>query len=111
MSNTTFEEAKQCPKCSNPGEDRITRIAKGMKPGTTTHHIYCMSVLCPWYDTCWIVQVNPDGSIPPATNHVGQPKVYEGFEGHDKEATDLIDELKRSAAKQTEDGYEIRRNR
>lgn len=111
MAETTFEMAKKCPKCNKPGEDRRTTLAKGMKPGTTVHHIYCASVLCPWYNTPWMVQVNPDGSVPPPTNHTGREKVYEGFKGHDEEATALIDELKRASKRQEEPGYEIRRNR
>jgi hypothetical protein len=94
-SRTTFEEAKLCPKCGLPGEDRLSKSAKapGLKPGTTIHHIYCTSQTCPWYNTCWMVQVNPDGSVPPPSNHKGEKKIYAGFEGHDDLAKQIQESL------------------
>jgi hypothetical protein len=109
MAVTTFEEAKQCPKCGEPGDDRKTEIVKNMKRGVTVHHIYCVNQRCKWYNTPWMVQLNADGSIPPPTNHKGSPKVYSGFENHDREAEALIDTLKRNAQAETEPGTEIRR--
>lgn len=61
---TTFEEAKLCPKCEIPGEDVSTVPVPG-RPGTTVHTIFCRNEACTWNNTNWIVQVNPDGSIPP----------------------------------------------
>ena len=90
MSDTTFTEAKRCPKCEVPGEDRRqSKAPQGATRGAMLHYIFCMNERCEWFDTCWIVQVNPDGSVPPKANHTGQPKVYEGFEGHDKQARDI----------------------
>lgn len=109
MAATSFEEAKICPKCNKPGEDRKTVVAPGLPRGTTVHTIYCVSVLCPWYETCWMVQVNPDGSIPPPQDHTRTEKVYVGFEGHDEMAKALVDELKASEKHQQDPGYEIKR--
>lgn len=89
---TTYEEASRCPKCSKPGNTRRKARAsgRGIRPGTEIHHIYCENELCPWYNTCWMVQVNPDGSVPPPTNHTNQPKTYAGFEYHDAQAKELL---------------------
>jgi hypothetical protein len=108
---TTFEEAKRCPKCNQPGDDRkqlvlLNRDFKGGK-APVVHHIYCVTELCPWYDTPWLVQVNGDGTIPPKTNHTGSPKEYHGDFGTPQEAKDIIDGLKRQAQAETQGGAEI----
>lgn len=85
MTQTTFEEAKRCPQCNQPGEDRKTIAAPPDLPrGTTVHFIYCGTKLCPWYNTPWLVQLNPDNTVPPKTDHTHSKKVYVGFE-HDNE--------------------------
>ena len=65
---TTFEEAKLCPKCGRPGEDRQTTKV-GRKE---VHLIYCVTELCKWFNTPWSVQVNEDGSIPQAYSGIGR---------------------------------------
>ena len=62
MSQTSWEEAKLCPKCERPGEDRKQTPGEGT---SKIHHIFCVTKLCPWFGTPWFVQVNADGSIPP----------------------------------------------
>lgn len=74
MPESTFEEAKRCPRCKKPGNDRHQSLVrgareKGLDPGTAVHYIYCENPVCPWYETNWIIQVNPDGSVPPPTMH------------------------------------------
>ena len=69
MTETTYEEAKRCPKCEFPGvkvgEEAIRK--EGIQRGTSLHRIVCMNERCKWYGTtCRVIQVNPDGSIPPA---------------------------------------------
>jgi len=62
MTTTTFEDACHCPKCDNPGEERVTtKLARGHG---VMHYIYCVSELCPWFDTPWMVQTLDDGSVP-----------------------------------------------
>jgi len=90
----TFEEAKLCPKCGKPGEVRKVQSAPDSPWGTKLHHVYCTTPLCIWFNTCWMVQTNLDGSVPPARDHTFSPKKYVGFEGHDREAEALINELK-----------------
>jgi len=111
MADSTFEEASRCPKCSKPGEDRKTVNVGGQNDlprGTTVHLIYCMNELCPWFDTCWNVQVRPDGSVPAPKNHTGEAKIYAGFKDHDVRAKELIDYLKAEEQAQTQPGFEIR---
>lgn len=95
MTRPIFEEASRCPKCQTPGDDR-KQDASGPK-GSTLHYIYCVNDRCKWFDTFWIVQVNADGTIPPPKDHTGEKKIYQGFEGHDQRAAELIDTLKRNA--------------
>lgn len=73
MSETTFEEAKRCPKCNTPGED--TGILDAVKAShATVHVIQCVNRQCKWYATSYLVQVNEDGSVPPPRKN--QPKAY-----------------------------------
>lgn len=54
---------------------------------------YCVNKKCSWYNTPWMVQVNPDGTVPDKKDHTGEPKVYQGFEGHDEQAQRLINQI------------------
>jgi hypothetical protein len=107
---TTLEEAKLCPKCGKPGEDAKQQKVESndLPKGTTAHIIYCRTELCPWYNTSWAVQVNPDGSVPAPRNHTGEAKIYAGFEGHDKLAAQVREAVLADEAAQQEPGHEIR---
>lgn len=61
MAETTFEEAKRCPRCKFPGEE--TAVLPGDR-GSKVHTLVCRTPGCPWENTNWIVQVQRDGSIP-----------------------------------------------
>lgn len=110
MSQTTFEEAARCPKCKLPGNVRKSQPLPN-KPGAKLHHIYCESKTCPWYNTCWMVQTNADGSVPPPQHHSGSPKVYVGFEGHDRLAAQLRAAMELDRKSTGEGGAEVRRGR
>lgn len=108
----TFEEAKRCPRCDKPGEDVSVRPAPNLPRGTKIHTIFCRTPFCRWQDTCWFVQENPDGTVPHARDHSGEPKHYLGFEGHNERADVLIDyvkNLRAAAERETEPGAEIRK--
>lgn len=57
----SFEEAKRCPKCHFPGDERKTSKAP---QGGEIHYIWCVTAICPWYETSWVVQTRADGTIP-----------------------------------------------
>jgi hypothetical protein len=108
VSETTYEAATRCPKCDKPGDVTIREPARNLPPGTQLHTVYCRTPLCPWNDTCWFVQVNPDGTVPPPTDHTGAPKQYERFEGHDALAAQVQDSIRRQQRAETGGGGEIR---
>jgi len=108
LGRTTFEQAKLCPICGQPGEDRRSLKAPGLSPGTTVHTIYCVTKLCEWFNTPWMVQVNPDGSVPPPQDHSRSKKYYAGFEGHDELAANIDLALKLQAEQEIKPGSEIR---
>jgi hypothetical protein len=106
---TTYQEAITCPKCGKPGNVRKKeRATKQMRlaPGTEIHTAYCETELCPWNGlVCRLVQVNPDGSIPPPQDHTGKRKMYEHFEGHDQMARDIMKALEGQVARETDPGH------
>lgn len=110
----TYEQAGSCPTCGKPGrcvKKQPMPRAAGLPAGTTLHSFRCESVLCPDGGEMWIVQVNPDGSIPPPRNHTGEPKIYEGFQYDDMIAQRIRDGLEMERAlSQRPDGHgEVRR--
>jgi hypothetical protein len=64
----TLEEAQRCPKCDKPGEIDGTGT---QIPGSRNKRLYifCRNELCRWYDTSWVVDVKPDGSVPEPQIH------------------------------------------
>jgi hypothetical protein len=105
---TTWEEACRCPKCQVPGKDnRIVATLRGVRNvpnGAKVHEVKCVNERCEWYDTPWMVQQNPDGSVPPKTDHSGHEKHYVGFEGHDQMARDIHAALEREKNLSTRPG-------
>lgn len=58
--DTTWEEAKRCPRCKNPGVE----ISRRPGPhGSALHTIQCKTERCQWFNTTYIVQVMSDGSV------------------------------------------------
>jgi hypothetical protein len=110
MPETTFEEAKRCPKCKMPGDDVSQTVItdKELKMGkATVHMIYCRNDGCPWHNTAWSVQVNPDGTIPPPQNHRGEAKKYD-FQLPDHQQRALVDNLQRQLDAEVTENAEIR---
>jgi hypothetical protein len=68
---TTYEEAKRCPKCAQPGDEVADESIKapGLTRGARLKHVMCMNSRCKWYKTSYYIQVNPDGTIPPPIEH------------------------------------------
>jgi phage FluMu protein Com len=65
VAETTYEEAKRCPKCREPGRD--TGVTRRGPRGSVIHTIECANPRCKWFNTAYIIQTNPDGTIPPPT--------------------------------------------
>jgi hypothetical protein len=77
MAETTLEEAKRCPFCDVPGEHvKTLRAQPGQTRGAQNYMFICKNERCRKYEFEYFVQVNPDGSIPPAYSAHNQPKNY-----------------------------------
>lgn len=70
----TYEEAKRCPKCKEPGEVTASKPA-GLQG--TLETVSCMNERCKWFETGWVIQVMPDGTIPVRAQN--QPKQFHSF--------------------------------
>jgi hypothetical protein len=111
---TTFEEASRCPNCKQPGKDTksipVPFGTPGVTKGAKIHTIECQN--CDF--GVWLVQVDPDGSVPPPQDHTKKKKLYLGFEGHDQAAMQLAKQVREGIAREsqhsTDDGgFEIRK--
>jgi hypothetical protein len=67
-----YEQATRCPKCDQPGKLASTNTVPGHL-GTQVESWTCVNEACSWFTTGWIVQINPDGTIPDRT---AGPKQY-----------------------------------
>jgi hypothetical protein len=114
---TTFEEASKCPRCGQPGEKGAEIPAppgRGVPAGAKLLTIWCrngnkaFSEDCRWFNTSWLVQVNPDGSVPPPSDHKGEPKEYVGDFGSDEEAQRIRNQLEEERLRQQNPGNELR---
>lgn len=66
MAETTLEVARRCPKCEEPG------VPNGITPAPERYmgsfHMYkCDNSRCKGFGKDWLIQVRPDGTIPPPT--------------------------------------------
>ncbi len=61
MAEVTYEDAKRCPECGQPGKVASTQHRRD---GNRIELIECGNMLCPWYTEQWAVQIRPDGTIP-----------------------------------------------
>lgn len=75
MPDTTYEQAKRCPQCKEPGSEVGTRKPKDAPRGTLIHIFECANTRCPNVDERWLVQTNPDGTIPQPGNK--GPKTFQ----------------------------------
>lgn len=96
MPDTTYEEAKRCPKCKEPGID-VGGNLRGPH-GSTMHTIQCRNVRCSWYNTNYTVQVNADGSIPEPT--LDRPKSFPELpKRSDEDISRMLDNMYNSTLK------------
>jgi hypothetical protein len=63
MDDTTYEEAKRCPRCEQPGKVMGIHM-NHPRPGAKVETYECVNELCVTYKQRWLVQINFDGTIP-----------------------------------------------
>lgn len=83
MSDTTFEEARRCPKCAEPGSGVGSVAAPN---GGKIHTFMCKNSRCRWCDTTYVVQVNADGSIPEP--NINRAKAFPALPNRNQEEID-----------------------
>lgn len=85
-----YEEARRCPRCGNPGEEgRVVPVQAPQVPrGTRVVYLWCRTVLCPWYNSNWPVQVYPDGTVQ-EHDHTADAKEYNPLVNFDSRAAAL----------------------
>lgn len=73
LTESEWEEATRCPRCENSGKE-VSVNSPGNKitgkPDSRAGKVFtirCETELCRWFNTTWIVQVRPDGTIPRRT--------------------------------------------
>lgn len=66
MAEPTYEEAKRCPRCEQPGAENGSRPAPERHMGRL-QIFKCLNERCARFEGIWIVQIRPDGSIPEPT--------------------------------------------
>lgn len=71
----TLEEASRCPKCQEVGDQGAPQ--RSNKPGVNIIPFTCKNERCRWYNTAWLVQVNPDGTIPDPSEVPRGPKQFD----------------------------------
>lgn len=108
MAATTFEEAKLCPRCKKPGEEASKVPARDMKPGTVVYVIFCRTPGCRWENTSWLIQVNPDGSIPTEDYSKREKKTFPVSESAAQQARDIERAVARERELQQRGGGEVR---
>lgn len=106
-NQTTFEEASRCPKCQHPGEVGSVReqYSTNQDAMVKLNVLFCRNQVCPWYNTSWIVQVNPDGSIPQAYEQLG-PKQYPKLSPETE--TRIRENIQAQLEAETKPGTEVR---
>jgi len=59
--DTTYDAARRCPKCQEPG---METGRKSFHDGSKQLTITCGNERCPWFNTNYAISVRPDGSVP-----------------------------------------------
>lgn len=107
MADSTYEEAKRCPRCEQPGKfvNTVPVNAPGVQRGTKVETYECVNERCEYgpHDhhilgrqpgERWAIQINPDGTVPPKGTRDNQRKEYDidrvTSEGQRQRARDLL---------------------
>jgi hypothetical protein len=103
---TSMEKATRCPKCEQPGDRGGTQPIDGM-PGYQALKVFCRNEQCSWYDTFWVVQINPDGSIPDAAPE-GKPRGKKLYPVDHPLTAGITNEMIQKVNRYAEHGEQIR---
>lgn len=87
MSETTFEMASRCPKCTFPSKIVLVKPVAG---GGKVHTFECENERCEDTGGRRLVQTNPDGSIP---QEVKGPKAFPHLQHSTGQAQRARDDL------------------
>jgi hypothetical protein len=60
--DSTFDEARRCPACKEPGRRSYTQP---QADGSKVETYMCDNARCEFSEVGWIIQVLPDGSVAP----------------------------------------------
>jgi len=105
---SSWEDARRCPSDESPGEIVGRRPASresGAAPGSQLVTLQCKNTRCAYHETPWVVQINPDNTIPdPITD---REKFFPKLPGGQR-ARDVVDMLTRQVERETKPGGEIR---
>lgn len=95
--DTSFDERRRCPKCEHLGSVKLVESRRDGK----SYAARCENERCPWYNTEWVFDVNPDGSLPEVRPHRKQYRPLPGGDARTDEVRASIDaELERSKKRQ-----------
>jgi hypothetical protein len=104
----TFDEANHCPKCNEPGEVGSKRPSA--KPGVSAIVCTCRNKRCKWFNTGWVIQINPNGTVPEARDRSQsdrEPRQYERVNSVlFNQRSRAMQEIASQAARQTGQGGE-----
>jgi len=88
MSEVRLEDAKRCPKCKEIGELHLNRKNRD---GSKSFDVTCHNDRCPWFNTKWVIDTNPDGSVPePSTN---RRKAYPAIPDRTEAIQETVDRI------------------
>ena len=85
----TFEDRIKCPQCGITGDPQPVEI----RSDATVYQVFCVTKLCRWYDTTWLVERNADGTVPPITDHRNQTPRYIVSKADEERAKRLLENL------------------
>lgn len=61
MTDTTYDEARRCPRCDELGQ--IVKTSQRDRAGNTLNTVLCANARCRWYNTTYLIEVRADGTV------------------------------------------------
>jgi len=98
VPDTTLEETQRCTTCLFPGKVVQTMRPPHLPRGAKVLVVACDNNRCKFHEERWLVQVNPDGTIP---EYKKGPKTFDlpgphtALAGAAREELELIDYMTR----------------